>query len=97
MYETKKQQFIRICKSLANMESLISDFKELGLLMEPDTRIGHYVYNTCDNIFNVAKSILDINKIDYDGDDWLHDHLMNAKLDTLDQVIEEAWQKYGTD
>lgn len=95
MCETKKQQFTRLCKSLANMESLLNDFQNIGILLEPDEKIGHYVYNTCDNIFNVVKSLLNVPN--GDEDDWLHDKLMSASLDTMDKVMTEVWEKYGTD
>lgn len=90
----KKEMFFNLCQIMSNMEDAINTFEKMGMLLEPDQSVGYDMYNAASVAYRIASSLLEFPSVKEENK--VFNTLLQANLETVDNVANEVWSKYGT-
>lgn len=87
-----KQKLLTVTKSMAHMNHVIDVLESIGLTVDDNTFDGS-LYKSFNGLCDIAMENLTIESVSEEN--TVFNHLIEAKLDSYEQTVEEIWEQYG--
>lgn len=96
---SNEKMFYELCKIMANLESTIKSFENIGFIVEPMhdkdsvSTVSDCLYNSCSIAYSIANTLLTFSNVDEENN--ICNELLSATIENVDEISKKVWEEYG--